>query len=211
MKGRRCDIAGPGSTAVTVGNGATFGLPRSHQINEPGPFALLLRYCGSLRKLSQELAILLVHQPENVVVFEFMLGGKKKLELIRELLEQRMMDEGYTDMEFKLHIKQMGNLQLLSTPEANLVTIIQTVLRMQKSGALLVTILKTIEDQRKPLGQDPAEFYDILQIAGDVRTSGDAFVFYCKYRMDVETGGIMSEDQFIRAMEQAMPVLTEIT
>lgn len=145
-------------------------------------------------------------------MFEFMLGGKKKkIELIRELVEQRMMDEGFTDMEFKLHIKQMGSLQLLATPEANLVTIIQTVLRMQKSGALLVTILETIEEQRKSIGHDPAEYYDILRIAGDAKTAGDGFVFYCKYRMDVETGGIMTDQQFIRSMEQAMPVLTRIT
>lgn len=141
-------------------------------------------------------------------MFEFLFGGKKKMELIRELVEQRMMDEGYTDIEYKLRIKQMGNVELMSTPEANLVTILETVLQLQKRGALLVPILNKIEDHRKRLGHDPDTFNTIMEIARDIKTSGDGFVMYCKYRMDIETGGVMTEGQFMRAMEQAMPILT---
>ena len=45
-------------------------------------------------------------------MFDFVFGGKQKLELIRELLEQRMRGIGFDDMDSKLQIKQMSNFQL---------------------------------------------------------------------------------------------------
>ena len=43
-------------------------------------------------------------------MFDFMFGGKRKLELIRELLEQRMREEGFDDMDSRLKVKELGKL-----------------------------------------------------------------------------------------------------
>lgn len=62
-------------------------------------------------------------------MFEFVVGGKRKLELIRELLEQRMREEGFDDMGSRLRVKELGKLQLLGTPEGAIVTIVETVFK----------------------------------------------------------------------------------
>lgn len=49
-------------------------------------------------------------------MFDFLFGGKRKLELIRELLEQRMRDLGFDDMESRLKVKELGNVELMGTP-----------------------------------------------------------------------------------------------
>lgn len=143
-------------------------------------------------------------------MFDFLFGGKKKIELIRELLEQRMMDEGYVEMEFKLQIKQMGNTQLMAVPEATLVTILEAVIKLQKQGLLINQIIAKIEDHRRRIGHDPDEFQHIAQVAKGHDTAGMAVPLYCKYRVDLEHRGIMSEDQFANAMEKAVTTLMHI-
>lgn len=69
---------------------------------------------------------------EDLIMFDFLFGGKKKLELIRELVEQRMRDVGFDDMDSRLKVKQLSNLQLMGTPEAAIVTIIEATLKMQQ-------------------------------------------------------------------------------
>ena len=41
-------------------------------------------------------------------MFDFIFGGKRKLELIRELLEQRMKEEGFDDIDSRLRVKELG-------------------------------------------------------------------------------------------------------
>ena len=91
-------------------------------------------------------------------MFDFAFGGKRKLELIRELLEQRMREEGFDDMDSRLKIKELGRLQLIGTPEGAIVTIVETVIKSQKQGALLTSILSSIENHRNSLGSNPKEF-----------------------------------------------------
>jgi hypothetical protein len=141
-------------------------------------------------------------------MFDFLFGGKKKLELIRELLEQRMLDLGYDDMKYRLHIKQMGNMELMGSPEAAIVTIIESVLKLQRQGVLLGGIIHTIEDHRKSLGRDETEFRRILAIAtGSISKAGDAIPDYCYYRIGIEHPGKMSEDQFANAFTKATTAL----
>jgi len=135
-------------------------------------------------------------------MFEFLFGGKKKLELIRELLEQRMRDHGFNDMEYRIRVKEMSNFQLMGTPEGAIVTIIENVFKMQKQGLLLGQILLSIEEHRKTLGQDAKEFNDILKIAGG-NSAGDAVPMYTFYRLNVEAPGKVTEEQFINAFSQA--------
>ncbi len=137
-------------------------------------------------------------------MFDFVFGGKRKLELIRELLEQRMREEGFDDMDSRLRVKQLGKLQLLGTPEGGMVTIIETVVKSQKQGALLGSILSSIENHRKTLGSDPHEFAEIMSLATGSQ-AGDSVAAYCLYRLSVEHPGIVSLEQCMRALEQCSP------
>jgi hypothetical protein len=81
-------------------------------------------------------------------MFDFLFGGSRKLALIRELLEQRLKDWGLDDMESRLYIKQMGNLELMGSPEAGLVTIMESVIKLQKKGGTVSQIIQSIENFR---------------------------------------------------------------
>ena len=136
------------------------------------------------------------------MAFDFLFGGKRKLELIRELLEQRMRAEGFDDMESRLQVKELGNLQLIGTPEGALVTIVETVVKLQKRGVLLNQILASIEDHRKgTLGSNPQDFAEILQISVG-SNSGAAVGAYCYYRLSLEHPNLISDSQCATALEQ---------
>jgi len=139
-------------------------------------------------------------------MFEFLYGGKKKLELIRELLEQRMRDHGFNEMEHRIKVKEMSNLQLMGTPEGAIVTIIESVMKMQKQGLLLGQILISIEEHRKSLGHNESEFYEILTVARG-SSAGDAVPMYTLYRVNTEAPGRVTEEQFTNAFIQATQFL----
>ena len=140
-------------------------------------------------------------------MFDFVFGGKRKLALIRELLEQRMRAEGFDDMSSKLKVKELGRLELTGTPEGVLVTVIETVVKSQKHGMLLATIIKNIEDHRSSLGSDIERFKSILAVAQS-NEAGDAVPAYCKYRLDIESPGRVSEEQFANAFLEAVPEIS---
>jgi hypothetical protein len=138
-------------------------------------------------------------------MFDFIFGGKRKLEFIRELVEQRMRDIGFDDMEHRLKVKEMGNFQLMGTPEGTIVTIIENVFKLQKQGLMIGQILMAIENQRKSTGQNLVEFREILNVAsGSIDEAGSAIPIYCFYRMNVEYPGKVNEDQFMNAFAQAV-------
>ena len=140
-----------------------------------------------------------------MVMFDFIFGGKRKLEFIRELVEQRMRDIGFDDMEHRLKVKEMGNFQLMGTPEGTIVTIIENVFKLQKQGLMIGQILMAIENQRKSTGQNLVEFREILNVAsGSIDEAGSAIPIYCFYRMNVEYPGKVNEDQFMNAFAQAV-------
>jgi len=143
-------------------------------------------------------------------MFDFIFGGKRKLELIRELVEQRMRDIGFDDMESRLKVKEMGNFQLMGTPEGTIVTIIENVFKLQKQGLMIGQILMAIENQRKSTGQNSAEFMEILNIAsGSIDDAGSAIPVYCFYRMNMEYPDKINEDQFMNAFSQAVNVMSK--
>ncbi len=144
-------------------------------------------------------------------MFDFMFGGKRKLALIRELIEQRMQSLGIDDIEHRLKIKEMNKFELLGTPEATLVTIVGNVLKLQESGMFISQILESIEAQRRLFSkrQNISEFMEILNLAsGTSEDAGAAIPIFCFYRMNVEHPNKMSEDQFMNAFIQAVKVLT---
>ena len=134
-------------------------------------------------------------------MFDFVFGGKRKLELIRELLEQRMREEGFDDMDSRLEVKSLGRMQLLGTPEGAIVTIVETVLKSQQQGILLGQILTSIEDHRKSLGSNSAQFSEIFDMANGPQ-GGASVGVYCYYRLAMEHPGVVSESQCLRALEQ---------
>ena len=143
-------------------------------------------------------------------MFDFIFGGKKKLNLIKELLEQRMRVAGFDDLEYRLKVKNMSNIQLLGTPEATIVTIVDLVLRLQESGILLYEVLSKIENHRAKIGSDPKEFGRIFRQAKSVRSedAGAAVPAYCIYRVYLEHSNVISENQVLSAMFQATNALT---
>ena len=134
-------------------------------------------------------------------MFDFMFGGKRKMELIRELLEQRMREEGFDDMDSRLKVKELGSLQLIGTPEGGLVTIVDTFVKSQRQGVLLSQILASIENHRKSLGSDPQKFSEIIEIARGAE-AGYSVGFYCHYRLGIEHPGLFSLEQCMKAFNQ---------
>jgi hypothetical protein len=133
-------------------------------------------------------------------MFDFLFGGKRKIELIKELLEQRMREAGFTDIDSRIKVKSLGNLELTGTPEGAVVIIIETVMKMQRQGALLGQILSSIENHRKRLGQEPGDFNEILKISRGSQ-AGASVPMYVHYRIGIEAPGRMSDDQINRAIE----------
>jgi hypothetical protein len=141
-------------------------------------------------------------------MFDFLFGGKKKLELIRELLEQRMRNHGFDDIKSRLKVKQLSNSELLGTPEAAIVTIIETVIKMQSQGMILSQILEAIESHRSSLGHNPEQFGTIIDLARG-EDAGSAVAIYTFYRINLEAPGRVTEDQFVNAFGQATQVLMQ--
>lgn len=131
-------------------------------------------------------------------MFGGLFGEKRKIALIRELLEIRMVAAGFGSLEYRLQIKEMSNFKLLGMPECTLVSILEAVVKNQRRGALLFEILQAIETARKSTGSDYKRFNEILQEAA--HGNGDVAVFaYCAYRMEVEHYGVVTEDQLLES------------
>lgn len=143
-------------------------------------------------------------------MFDFLFGGKNKLNLVRELLEIRMRESGFDDLESRLKTKNLSNLQLMSTPEGTIVSIVELVLKFQKSGKLLFNILSTIENNRAKIGYDAGEFGRIFRLSksSNVEEASTAVAEYCIYRAHLEHTRIISKKKIVRAMFLATNALT---
>lgn len=140
----------------------------------------------------------------GIIMFEFLFGGKRKMELIRELLEQRMRNSGFTDMDSRLKVKELGNIQLIGTPEGTIVTIVENVIQLQKQGLLIGQIIDSIEGHRKATGQNSTEFKEIRKLAsGSTEVAANAVPAYCFYRINIEYPGRITEEEFGNAFMQA--------
>jgi len=141
-------------------------------------------------------------------MFDFLFGGKKKLELIRELMEQRVRNMGYDGIEYNLKIKQLGNLELIGTPEGVIVTIIETVFKLQKQNKIIPDILQAIENHRRRISEDTNVFNAILLSSyGVTQEASNAVVDYTQYRVNLEHPGKVSEEQFKDTFSQASEFL----
>ena len=136
------------------------------------------------------------------------LGKNKKSALIRELLELRMAEEGFADTKDKLRIKSLGKFALLSTPEGTIVTIIETVIKLQKRTASLHQILHSIENHRKRIGHSHEHFDKILESSMS-DTPGMSVIYYCIYRISLEYPGILTDEQVLKASEKATSKISD--
>ncbi|MDC1268323.1 hypothetical protein N8Z76_01165 [Gammaproteobacteria bacterium] len=129
-------------------------------------------------------------------------GGKKKLNLIRLLLERRMAEMGYDDYQHQLILKNMGKLELLGSPEATLISIIEMILNLQKRGMLIGHILAKIELKRSSTGSDQTQFHACIDLSRGPDPA-QAIYKYCEYRLDIEHQGVVPEHIIIDQIEIA--------
>ena len=144
-------------------------------------------------------------------MFELLFGGKKKLNLIRELVEQRMRSSGFDDFESRLQTKNLSNLVISGTPEAVIVSIIEVTLKLQKKNVLLSEILHAIENHRKRIGSDPYQFNQISKVARSRSTeeASTSVLLYCIYRVGLENPGMpISDVQIAKTFIQATNALS---
>jgi hypothetical protein len=147
-------------------------------------------------------------------MFDFLYGGKERLDLIRELLRQRVLEVGFGDLESKSKISALGNFKLVQTPEALIVLVVDTVKKRLQIGHPLHKILTSLESDRRRTGEDTAAFNEILSASRGGKESefeglkALSMSMYIHYRMDIENPGLMTRDQINRAIEQSVKSLS---
>lgn len=142
-------------------------------------------------------------------MFDFLFGGKTKIELIRELVEQRMRNLGIDDMDSRLRIKKMGNLELIGTPEGTLVTIVESFTKMRGQGKPIWQMINEIEEHRKSIGHDYWQYFQIVDMGKQANEeAANALPMYTRYRIQLEHPNVMSDEQFKSAFIQTVRVLT---
>ena len=134
-------------------------------------------------------------------MFKYLFGEDKKIALIREMLEQRMRTSGFDDLEYRLHIKQMSKLQLMETPEAAIIVIMETIINSQKARVFLPHIFVEIEKHRSRIGHEPELFKIALELAQE--NDELAVPNYINYRIQIEAPGRMNEEQFVNSFNTA--------
>lgn len=135
-----------------------------------------------------------------------MFGIKQRNALIRELIEWRMADSGFSDPSSRQMSKELSFLKIMGTPESTIVNIIETILIYSQRNAPLHEALEKLERKRGRIGRVPAEFNAIRGLS--FSNSGQAVVLYCAYRIEVEHYGVMSSDQVEQVVKRAWEQIT---
>ena len=92
----------------------------------------------------------------------------------------------------------------MGTPEGLIVTIIETVISLQKKGLLLWQIIENIESHRKRIGENFTDYKKIINVAkGSSDEAHTSIPMYCLYRLSIEFPNKMNEMQFYSAFNQA--------
>jgi len=148
----------------------------------------------------------------RITILDFLLDGKKKSSLIRELLGQRMRRAGLDGMDYQLEVDRLGEIQLLGTPEGGIVTIVETVIKMTNQGVPLSQILESIENHRKNLGHSASEFRGIINIAKGA-SPDPCLSMYCRYRMSLEQNSLLTQsevnDATVKAFNEIINALSK--
>lgn len=138
-------------------------------------------------------------------MFDFLFGGKRKLNLIRKLIVKRWIEEGFGNIESRLRVEELGQFHLLQTPEGIIVAIAKAVIKRQGQGALLSSILLSLEKRLSVRGSDPLAFSEVLELAsGPIDTTGQSVGAYCYYRLNIEFPGQFSLEEVMGALDQCV-------
>ena len=70
-------------------------------------------------------------------MFDFVFGGKKKLNLVRAIVEKSMKDSGLDGLESRAQVKNLSNFELIGTPAGIVVNIIDLVLEAQQAEEII--------------------------------------------------------------------------
>jgi hypothetical protein len=70
-------------------------------------------------------------------MFDFVFGGKKKLNLVRAIIEKSMKDSGLDGLESRAQVKNLSNFELIGTPAGIVVNIIDLVLEAQQAEEII--------------------------------------------------------------------------
>lgn len=111
--------------------------------------------------------------------------GRKRIALIKELVEQRINGRGASSLEGRLMIKSLNSFKAMSLPEATIVVIVEAIVKGQMAGIPLSAILQRLEKQRSASGHYPSVFSSILETA-EGHNPASAMIDYLAYRNNIE-------------------------
>lgn len=97
-----------------------------------------------------------------------------RIEFIKALLRERLEEAGVFD-QWRREFQEMNAFMVMATPEATIVTIVESYVRLKASGRGEGEIFRWIEQQRSPIGSGPLPVPLTLQS-------------YIRYRVDLEHG-----------------------
>lgn len=136
-----------------------------------------------------------------------MFGFGKRVALIKELVERRLVLQGDDSLNARLYVKQLGRFATMGLPEATIVTVLETALKAHKQGVPLKYALDRIEKQRRIRGSVPSVYSEILELSD--QDAANALVAYCKYRIDYESQGVsLTTDEINELISIAFPVIS---
>ncbi len=133
--------------------------------------------------------------------------GKKRVNLVKEMITHRMIGRGYGNSEIQGIDKYLGRFTSLSFPEGTIIVIIQEVLNAHRQGVASHFAFERIEKRRRIGTRDESRFQEIMELSinGD---SALALIEYCYYRISIEDtkGSIpLTKDEVSEAVAIAWP------
>lgn len=111
--------------------------------------------------------------------------NKKRVALIKELVEQRLENRGVSSVDSRLEIKALGTLAVLCLPEATIVVVLEGVVKAQSRGIPLGQELIRVEQQRSRQGHESSAFARIMDKANGSNPA-EAMIDYLYYRNQLE-------------------------
>lgn len=139
------------------------------------------------------------------------MSANDRIGLIRDLLETRVQASSSKEADEIVNVGTLSVIDLLNTPEATLVEVLETIIFKPKTSLVLNDIFKSIEAHRKKLGSNRKRFNEILahseglELGSDI---GDSVEAFCRYRLDVEHGQVLSEEEVYFAFKSAATVIS---
>ncbi len=136
--------------------------------------------------------------------------NKKRVNLIKEMITQRMINRGHSASEIQCINNNLGTFTSLSLPEGTIVVIIQTVIGAHKQGVPLCYALEKFEKGRRFAKHDEFKFQEIIKLSTGENPEL-ALVEYCYYRISIEATKSsipLTKDEVLDALDIAYPEIS---